>query len=48
MLGNDNFDRDNFMRVCAKIKDVQAFTSKCSPEVLATSQIICGLNFEKI
>ena len=22
LLGNENFDRDNFMRVCAKIKDV--------------------------
>ena len=49
-IGSDDlvgvFDRDQFVKVCAKIKEVQAYTSKCSPEVLALSQIMCGLNFE--
>ena len=48
---NDNqndYDRDQFMKVCQKIKEIQTFTYKCSPEVLSMSQIICGLNYEGI
>ena len=44
----ENFDRDQFMKVCAKIKDIQATASKCSPEVLVVSQIICALHYEQI
>lgn len=25
-----------------------AFTSRCSPEVLATAQVVCGMNFEMV
>ena len=42
-----NFDFDQFNKVCGKIKELQAFTSNCAPEVLVMSQIVCGLNFEQ-
>lgn len=44
----ETFDKDQFMKVCQKIKEIQATTSKCSPEVLVMSQIICGLNYEHV
>ena len=34
------------MNVCNKIKEIQTYTSICSPEVLVMSQVICGLSFE--
>mgnify|MGYP007055489790 CR=1 FL=1 len=40
------FDRDQFMKAAIKIKDVMGSMSKCSPEVLAVSQIISGMNYE--
>lgn len=35
------------MKAAIKIKDVMGSMSKCSPEVLAVSQIIMGMNYEQ-
>jgi len=48
ILGSQSFDYDSFMKVCVKIKDMQAFAATCSPEVLAMSQVICALSFEQV
>lgn len=42
------YDRDSFLKVCGKIKELQAVIVKCAPEVLIASQIICGLSFEEM
>jgi len=47
-LVNNQFDRDQFMRICTRIKDILSITSRCSPEVIAQSQVVCGLNFELV
>ena len=33
--------------MCNKIKEYQTLSSKCSPEVIVMSQIICGLSYEQ-
>lgn len=43
-----SYDRDQFLKVCGKIKEYQAVISKCAPETLITSQIIDGLSFEEL
>jgi hypothetical protein len=43
-----SYDRDSFLKVCSKIKELQQAISKCAPEVLIVSQIICGLSFEEV
>jgi hypothetical protein len=33
----NDYDRDQFIKVCNKIKEYQGFSSKCSPEVIVMS-----------
>ena len=46
-MGAEVFDRDQFLKVAARIKEIiETTTSKCSPEVIVVSQIIRGLSYE--